>query len=108
MSSSNVERALALVASYKHMDSADELEADLPGLRSTHGPGGSSAAARSIDALREFVGTGGLRWESLPVATWLEDYTWGDEVRPTSLAPADRDEMLRVFRERISALVGHV
>ncbi len=81
---------------------------DVAALRSTHAPGGSSAAARSVDALRGFVGTGGLRWESLPVATWLEDYTWGDEVRPTALTPKERDELLRVFRERISALVGHV
>lgn len=81
---------------------------ELPILRSTHGPGGSSDVARSIDALRAFVGTGGLRWESLPVATWLEDYRWRDEVRPTSLAPAERDELLRVFQSRISALVGHV
>lgn len=87
---------------------SDLYPAELPAMRTTHGPGGSSDAARSIDALREFVGTGGLRWESLPVATWLEDYTWGDEVRPTALTPAERDEMLRVFRERISALVGHV
>lgn len=90
------------------MAKSDLYPTDLPALRSSHGPGGSSDTARSIDALREFVGTGGLRWESLPVATWLEDYTWGDEVRPTSMTPAERDEMLRVFRERISALVGHV
>lgn len=81
---------------------------ELPDLRSTHGPGGSSTAARSVDGLRAFVGTGGLRWEALPVATWLEDYRWRDEVRPTSLTIAERDEMLRVFRARISALVGHV
>jgi hypothetical protein len=87
---------------------ADLYAADLPALRVAQAPGGTSAVARSIDALREFVGTGGLRWESLPVATWLEDYTWGDEVRPTALTPAERDELLRVFRERISALVGHV
>jgi hypothetical protein len=87
---------------------ADLYADDLPTLRAGQAPGGSSEVARSIDALREFVGTGGLRWESLPVATWLEDYTWGDEVRPTTLSTAERDELLRVFRERISALVGHV
>lgn len=81
---------------------------ELPDLRVSHGPGGTSEVARSIDALREFVGTGGLRWESVPVATWLEDYSWGDEVRPTAMTPRERDELLRVFRERISALVGHV
>lgn len=80
---------------------------ELPELRAAHGPGGSSPAARSIDALREFVGTGGLRWEALPVATWLEDYRWRDEVRPTTMTPAQRDELLAGFRERISALVGH-
>jgi hypothetical protein len=81
---------------------------ELPALRETHGPGGSSPTAQSIDALRSFVGTGGLRWEALPVATWLEDYRWHDEVRPTGIDVAQRDELLRVFRERISALVGHV
>lgn len=81
---------------------------ELPDLRVTHAPGGTSDVARSIDALRAFVGTGGLRWEALPVATWLEDYTWGDEVRPTGMDAAQRDELLRAFRERISALVGHV
>lgn len=80
---------------------------DLPALRDSHGPGGSAPAARSIDALRAFVGTGSLRWEALPVATWLEDYRWNGEVRPTAMDAGQREELLRTFRERISALVGH-
>ena len=86
---------------------SDLYAADLPQLRATHGPGGAAPAARSIDALRTFVGTGSLRWEALPVATWLEDYHWHDEVRPSRLGPVERDELLRGFRERVSALVGH-
>lgn len=86
---------------------ADLYAEDLPDLRLSHSPGGSAPAARSIDALRGFVGTGSLRWEALPVATWLEDYRWRDEVRPTGLDAARRDELLGGFRERITALVGH-
>lgn len=86
---------------------ADLYADDVEALRASHGPGGDAPAARSVDALRAFVGTGGLRWEAMPVASWLEDYRWRDEVRPTQLTPAQRDEMLRAFRERISALVGH-
>ena len=81
---------------------------ELPDLRRSHAPGGDAPAARSIDALRAFVGTGSLRWEVAPVATWLEDYRWGDEVRASGLDARARDELLRGFRERIAALVGHV
>jgi hypothetical protein len=86
---------------------ADLYADELPGVRASHGPGGDAPAARSVEALRAFVGTGSLRWEAMPVATWLEDYRWRDEVRPTGMTPAQRDELLRAFRERISALVGH-
>lgn len=87
---------------------SDLYAGEVPELRRTHAPGGSAPAARSIDALRAFVGTGSLRWEAVPVATWLEDYRWGEEVRRSELDARARDELLRGFRERIAALVGHV
>ena len=71
-------------------------------VRTYYSPHGSSEFTNHLKLLQMQAGTDNFRWETIPVCTWLNDFEWNEEKRPSILNIEQRDHYLAQFTEEIA------
>lgn len=67
-----------------------------------YSPHGTSEFAARFKRLQEQVGTDNFRWDSVPVCSWLEDFTWNGETQASVLKPNQRDHYIASLAGKIA------
>lgn len=68
----------------------------------------SSEFGRIMSALVSKVGEDNFRWSAMPLCTWLEDFSWADEVRSSKIRVGQRNEMLMSYMKRLEEYCGSI
>ncbi len=71
-----------------------------------YSPLGGSAFAEKMRQFVHQVGSDNFDWEAVPVAAWLEDFHWADEMLPSQLKPDQRDHLIGNFAEILEKHCG--
>lgn len=85
---------------------ADLYAGELVNAEERYAPGGPGPFSEAVASLANRVGTIRMRWDAWPVATWLEEFTFGTKKMPTALDTAQRDAMLAVFAHKLGRLIN--
>lgn len=67
-----------------------------------YSPHGNSEFVERLRTLQSQVGTDNFRWASIPVCSWLEDFEWNGENRPSVLKPNQRDHYIALLAEKMA------
>jgi len=71
-----------------------------------YSPSGSSAFSEKMRNFLHQVGSDNFGWEATPVAAWLEDFHWANEILPTQLKTDQRDHLIGQFAEILEKHCG--
>jgi hypothetical protein len=72
-----------------------------------YSPGGNSPFVDKIQRFMSQVGSDNFEWEAMPVATWLEDYVWENEIAVSQLKQDVRDHFVAQFAEVVRKNCGN-
>jgi len=71
-----------------------------------YSPSGNSAFSEKMRNFLHQVGSDNFGWEAAPVAAWLEDFHWANEMLPTQLKTDQRDHLIGQFAEILEKHCG--
>ncbi|MGI4791185.1 MAG: GTPase [Janthinobacterium lividum] len=71
-----------------------------------YSPSGRSAFTEKMRQFLGQVGSDNFGWEAAPVATWIEDFHWGNETLTSQLKPDQCDHFVGKFAEILEKYCG--